>query len=160
MTISCHMKKQSRPSRTQSGAALTALILETFRLNGRLLAAGDRLTGDLGISSARWQVIGAIEEAPLPVAQIARNMGLTRQAVQRVANVLAEDGLVEFAENPDHRRAKLVCLTDSGRSVLDEIGRRQIAWSNGLAAGLTRESIEDALKVLREVRDRLEQAQS
>jgi DNA-binding MarR family transcriptional regulator len=80
--------------------------------------------------------------------------------VQRVANILAEDGLIAFAENPDHRRAKLVCLTDSGRSVLDEIGRRQVAWSNGLAAGLTRESIEDALKVLREVRDRLEQAKS
>lgn len=154
------MKKNTRPRRTQPGAALTDLILETFRLNGRLLAAGDGLTSDLGLSSARWQVIGAIEEAPLPVAQIARNMGLTRQAVQRVANVLAEDGLVEFAENPDHRRAKLVCLTGDGREVLEEIGKRQTAWSNNLATGFTRKSIEDALKVLREVRDRLEQAKS
>ena len=154
------MKKRSQSQRTPSGAALTDLILETFRLNGRLLAAGDGLTSDLGLSSARWQVIGAIEEAPLPVAQIARNMGLTRQAVQRVANVLAEDGLVEFAENPDHRRAKLVCLTGDGREVLEEIGKRQTAWSNDLATGFTRKSIEDALKVLREVRDRLEQAKS
>lgn len=150
------MNKQSHSRHTPSGAALTDLILDTFRLNGRLLAAGDGLIGDLGLSSARWQVIGAIAEAPLPVAQIARNMGLTRQAVQRLANVLAEDELVEFAENPDHRRSKLVCLTDSGRSVLDEIDRRQMAWVNDLASGLTRKSIEDAVEVLREVRDRLE----
>ncbi len=135
---------------------MTDLILETFRLNGRLLAAGDRLTGDLGLSSARWQVIGAIAVSPLPVAQIARNMGLTRQAVQRIANILAEDGLVAFAENPDHRRAKLVGLTDKGRSVLEEIDRRQAAWVNELADGSTRKSIEDALTVLREVRGRLE----
>jgi DNA-binding MarR family transcriptional regulator len=158
MAIYCHMKNRTQSQRTPSGAALTDLILETFRLNGRLLAAGDGLTGDLGLSSARWQVIGAIEDAPLAVAQIARNMGLTRQAVQRLANVLAEDGLVAFTENPDHRRSKLVCLTDNGRSVLDEIGRRQAAWVNDLAIGLTRESIEDALEVLREVRDRLESA--
>jgi len=141
---------------TAAGAGLTDLVLETFRLNGRLLAAGDRLTGDLGLSSAKWQVMGAIAEAPLPVAQIARNMGLTRQAVQRLANVLVDEGQVEFAENPDHRRAKLVCLTARGTADLEEIGRRQIAWSNHLAAGLTGESIDHALTVLRTMRQRLE----
>ena len=154
------MSKRSSPRHTSAGAALTELILETFRLNGRLLVAGDRLTGDLGVSSARWQVIGAVADTPLPVAQIARNMGLTRQAVQRVANALAADGLVTFTENPDHRRAKLVCLTDEGRQVLAEIDRRQVAWVNDLAAGLTRASIEDALKIVCEVRDRLEKATS
>src|SRR5580692_5638576 len=98
--------------------ALTQLIIETFRLNGRLLAAGDALVADLGLSSARWQVIGAVglAAAPLPVAQIARNMGLTRQAVQRVVNDLGRMGLVRHAPNPHHRRAKLVLLTAAGRA--------------------------------------------
>jgi DNA-binding MarR family transcriptional regulator len=138
------------------GAVLTALILETFRLNGRLLAAGDSLISDLGLSSARWQVMGGIVEAPLPVAQIARNMGLTRQAVQRVANVLADEGLVEFAENPNHRRAKLVRLTAGGRAVLEEVHQRQVEWSNRLAAELAVEVIEEALTVMRTLRERLE----
>jgi DNA-binding MarR family transcriptional regulator len=75
--------------------AVTALILETFRLNGRLLAAGDALVGGLGLTSARWQVLGAIAAAqvPLSVAQIARAMGLTRQAVQRLANDMQRNGL-------------------------------------------------------------------
>lgn len=143
-------------SHTAEGAGLTDLILETFRLNGRLLAAGDRLIGDLGLSSARWQVMGAIEAAPLPVAQIARNMGLTRQAVQRVANILAGEGLVEFAENPNHRRAKLVRPTAAGRAVLERVNRRQVEWSNRLAAGLATEVIEEALAVMRTLRGRLE----
>jgi len=86
--------------RTPSGEAFTRLILEAFRFNGCLLAAGDRLTQDLGLTSARWQVLGAIDEGPLPVAQISRNMGLSRQAVQRVANELAAGGFVAFADNP------------------------------------------------------------
>ncbi len=143
-------------SHTAEGAGLTDLILETFRLNGRLLAAGDRLTSGLGLSSARWQVMGALEEAPLPVAQIARNMGLTRQAVQRVANVLADEGLVEFAENPNHRRAKLVRLTTGGKAALEEIHRRQVEWSNRLAAGLAAEAIQEAVTVMRTLRERLE----
>ena len=141
---------------TPEATRLTDLILETFRLNGRLLAAGDRLTGDLGLSSARWQVIGAITDEPLPVAQIARNMGLTRQAVQRVANVLAAEGIVEFAENPNHRRAKLVRLTDAGRAVLEQVDRRHVVWSNGLAADLTVREIDKALTVMRTLRRRLE----
>lgn len=150
------MSKRPKRRHTQGGVALTELILETFRLNGQLLAAGDGLTRDLGLSSARWQVMGAIEEQPLPVAQIARNMGLTRQAVQRLANVLAEEGMIEFAENPDHRRAKLVGLSGKGRKILKEVGRRQVAWSNNLARGLSPESIEEALAIQREIRWRLE----
>jgi len=79
--------------RTPSGEAFTRLILEAFRFNGCLLAAGDRLTQDLGLTSARWQVLGAIDEGPLPVAQISRNMGLSRQAVQRSPTNLPLAGL-------------------------------------------------------------------
>src|SRR5580704_15137471 len=96
--------------------AITELVLETFRLNGRLLAAGDALVADLGLTSARWQVLGAVALSPVPlsVAQIARNMGLTRQAVQRLTDEIEGDGLLRFAPNPHHQRAKLVLLTAKG----------------------------------------------
>src|SRR5437867_1990266 len=101
MTICCQMRKRSDNTphcHTPAGEAVTDLILETFRLNGQLLSSGDQLTRDLSLSSARWQVMGTvgIANTPLPVAQIARNMGLTRQSVQRIADVLAEEGLVEL----------------------------------------------------------------
>src|ERR1700722_11014166 len=102
--------------KTPSGEAMTALIIEVFRLNGRLLAAGDRLVAPIGLTSARGQGIGAIAFSPMPepVARLARNLGLNRQGVQRIVNELAEEGIVAFQENPHHRRAKLVVLTETG----------------------------------------------
>lgn len=141
---------------TAAGAAFTDLILESFRFSGSLLTAGDQLTRDLGLTSARWQVLGAIDDGPLPVAQIARNMGLTRQAVQRVANDLAAEGFVAFAPNPDHQRAKLVDLTDKGRAALDEVSRRQTAWANRIAASVDAADLATATAAVRALRTALE----
>src|SRR5450631_744716 len=96
--------------------AVTELVLEVFRLNGEILASGDELVGDIGLTSARWQVLGAIALAPnpLPVAHLARNMGMARQSVQRLVDDMKAEGLVDHALNQHHRRAKLVVLTEKG----------------------------------------------
>src|SRR6266511_6346575 len=101
-------------TRTPTGEAATKLILSTFRANGLLLDAGDLLSANEGLTSARWQVLGAIAvaERPLTVPQIARRMGLTRQSVHATVNRLVRDGLLELAPNADHRRSPLVCLTE------------------------------------------------
>lgn len=139
-------------------AAVTELVLETFRLNGRLLAAGDELIADLGLTSARWQVLGAIalSPVPLPVAHIARNMGLTRQAVQRLANEMERDGLVRFEPNPHHQRARLLMLTRRGTTAFDAAMERQRPWARSLGAGLGIERIKQAAEILRKIRSRLE----
>ena len=132
------------------------MILETFQLNGRLLAAGDQLVQDLGLSSARWQVMGALVDGPLPAAQIARKRGLARQSVQRIVDILADDQVVEFAENPYHQRAKLVGLTTRGRKLYDEVMQRQMQWANLLAQGLSAKELNAAVHLLETVRLRLE----
>jgi len=139
-------------------SAITDLVLETFRLNGRLLASGDALVADLGLTSARWQVLGAAALSPVPlsVAQIARNMGLTRQAVQRLANEMEADGLLRFAPNPHHQRAKLVVLTATGKSAFAAAMKRQAAWASELGAGLDERRIATATATLRGMRQRLE----
>ncbi len=149
------MKNQKQISRTPSAEAFTQLILETFLFNGRLLAAGDRLTKELGLTSALWQVLGAINEAPLPVAQIARNMGLTRQSVRRTANVLKDKGFVEFQENPNHHRAKLVALSKKGRNVLDQVTKLQIGWANSVSKGLGDNKLKTVIQTMRTIGNRL-----
>jgi DNA-binding MarR family transcriptional regulator len=146
----------------EAADALTRLIIETFRLNGRLLAAGDALVADLGLSSARWQVLGAVALAavPLPVAQIARNMGLTRQAVQRVVNELGREGLISLAPNPHHRRAKLVRLTASGWAAYEAALARQRPWAAALARGLGVKPLDGATALLKSVRERLDEESS
>ncbi|MEQ1819249.1 MAG: MarR family winged helix-turn-helix transcriptional regulator [Terricaulis sp.] len=142
-----------------SGAALTELVLEIFRLNGRLLSAGDRLVENAGLTSARWQVLGAIHYSgePQTVSWLARSMGLTRQGVQRIVNELEGEGLIAFKTNPAHRRAQLVTLTRKGLGAYAAADRRQVPWSNALARGLDRGEILAALRVLRTIKSRLEE---
>ncbi len=149
------MKNKKQISRTPSAEAFTQLILETFRFNGRLLVAGDRLTKEMGLTSALWQVLGAINETPLPMAQIARNMGLTRQSVRRTANVLKDKGFVEFQENPNHQRAKLVVLSKKGRNVLDQVTKLQIDWANSVSKGLGDNKLKTVIQTMRTIGDRL-----
>ena len=146
--------------RTTAADALTDLILEVFRANGRLLAAGDALTRPSGQSAARWQVLGAIEAEPQTVAGIARTMGLARQSVQRTADLLAAEGIIEFLENPAHRRAKLVRLTERGHALVRALSERQAVWSNDLADGIALDEadIRLAYDVVRKVRVQLERA--
>ena len=148
--------KNGTRSYTPPGLAVTELILETFRLNGRLLAAGDQLVQDLRLSSARWQVMGALADGPLPAAQMARKMGLARQSVQRIVDILAEEQVVEFAENPYHQRAKLVCLTTQGSILYQEGMQRQMQWANQLAQGLSVQELNAAVQLLETVRQRLD----
>lgn len=143
---------------TPPAETVTALILEVFRLNGRLLAAGDRLVEGLGLSSARWQVLGAIALGgiPQPVAHLARSMGLNRQGVQRIVNELAGDGIVAFHDNPHHRRAKLVVMTGKGQAAYEAATKLQRPWVEALANGLAAEKVSDCLRLVEILRHRLE----
>jgi DNA-binding MarR family transcriptional regulator len=140
--------------------ALGNFVVEVFRLNGALLSSGNLMTRDLGMSSSRWQVIGAVEMAgkALSVSQIARNMGLTRQSVQRLVNELGADGFVVLADNPNHRRASLVSMTPTGRRIFRKIMDRQVIWSDRIlaSAALSERSIGEATSTLRRLREALE----
>jgi DNA-binding MarR family transcriptional regulator len=140
----------------QEGITFTELVLEVFRVNRLLLDAGDELTRPVGLSSARWQVLGVVEHGPTPVAHVARLMGLTRQSVQQIADVLEKDGLIAYVANPHHRRAKLMALTPKGRTALDYVQQRQADWANALAAQHPLEALRTALTVLQQIRAYLE----
>jgi DNA-binding MarR family transcriptional regulator len=148
----------TRTKRTPAGAALTDLILDLFRLNSKMLAAGDKLVAGLGLTSARWQILGAIAEAdrPQPVAWLARDLGAYRQNVQRIINDLDKEGLVAFEANPHHRRAQLVILTDKGKRAFEAAMNLQAPWVNSFADGLSVKEIETVHRVIRVVRKNLE----
>ncbi len=145
-------------ARTREGDAATEVVLATFRANGLLLAAGHQLAAEEGLTAARWQVLGAVALArrPLTVPQIARRMGLTRQAVQASVNRLLAEALVETDENLDHRRSPLIRLTELGSQKYTAVDRRQIRWINELAAELKISDLAAAARLLHDLSDRLE----
>lgn len=146
--------------RTVAGTALSETVLDLMRLNSRLLAAGDRLVAGLGLTSARWQVLGTVVDAqhPQPVAWLARDMGANRQNVQRIVNDLERDGHVRFQPNPHHRRAHLVVLTAKGQQAYDDAMRLQAPWMNELSEGLSPDDIAATRQLLVVLRERLERA--
>ena len=156
------MRIENKGKRTPAGEALTRLVLDLFRVNSLLVTAGDRLVARLGLTSARWQVLGAIAaaERPQPVAWIARDMGANRQNVQRIINDLRKHALVAFEANPHHRRAQLVVLTDKGKQTFDAAMRLQAPWINDLSEGLSLKDIQTVQGVIMSVRQKLEDNQA
>lgn len=150
----------SRPSssgRTPAGDAFSRFAIQVIRLSARLTAAGDALAKPAGQTSARWLVMAAVEDEPATVARIARLLGLTRQSVQRVADVLEREGLTSFADNPEHRRARLLELTREGRTALGMIQAAQRDWANELGAEIGAEGLRRASGVLDRALDALTQ---
>lgn len=141
---------------TRSGEAFTNLVLLVFRLNGLLLETGDRLAAPVGQTSARWQVMGCIDDEARTVADIARIMGLARQSVQRVANLLVKDGLAVYSENPHHKRAKLLKLNAKGLKALRTIEAAQRTWANATGKEIAKRDLVKAVKVLEQLHEVLE----
>lgn len=143
---------------TPAAEALTQVILSVFRANGLLLQAGDRLVGPLGLTSARWQVLGAaaMSADPPTVPQIAAAMGVTRQGAQKQVNALVADGLMQQVPNPAHARSPLFTLTKNGRAAYEAAIKVQEKWANALAANHSPRELEAARNVLLALCDQLE----
>jgi DNA-binding MarR family transcriptional regulator len=133
----------------------TPFALSIFHLNGLIVQAGDTISHAIGQSSARWQVLGSVHE-PQTVAAIARHLGLARQGVQRVADVLEKEGLVRSTEHPTDRRTKLFALTPQGFEVMSEIYSRQLVWSQHVMTKLNHEQLIAVTAALQQIADVLE----
>jgi DNA-binding MarR family transcriptional regulator len=137
---------------------LSAAAVTTFKLNGQFLALAEELARPSGLTAAWWQVLGAVLGEPLTVAGIAREMGITRQSVQRIADILAERGLAEYLPNPAHRRAKLLAPTQEGRAAIARIGPGHAAAAARLAKALGEQPLAEAVAALRALSAALDQA--
>ncbi|MEV5316786.1 helix-turn-helix domain-containing protein [Streptomyces sp. NPDC052687] len=119
-----------------------------FRLNGQFLTVAEELARPAGLTAAWWQVLGAVLREPLPVAGVARAMGITRQSVQRIADLLVERGLAEYRPNPAHRRAKLLAPTGEGRAAIARIDPGHAAYADRLADALGEAGLAAAVEAL------------
>ncbi|MFF8831803.1 MarR family winged helix-turn-helix transcriptional regulator [Streptomyces sp. NPDC015131] len=135
---------------------LSSTALGVFRLNGQFLAVSEKLARPAGITASWWQVLGAVLREPLPVSGIARAMGITRQSVQRIADLLVEEGLAEYRPNPAHRRAKLLAPTPLGRDTIARIEPGHAELADRLAAELGEEAFAETAAVLERLSEALE----
>ena len=127
------------------------LVLSLFRLNGLLIAEGDNMTEALGLTSARWKVIGviALSNSGLTVPGIARVLGQSRQAVQRITDVMVTDGLLSYETNPKHKRSVLVVLTEEGKTAYQALRDVQDPWAIESTEDISIEDLDAGLRLMR-----------
>ncbi|MDX3521271.1 MarR family winged helix-turn-helix transcriptional regulator [Streptomyces scabiei] len=135
---------------------LSRTAVGIFRLNGQFLSVADELTRPAGLTAAWWQVLGAVLPEPLPVAGVARAMGISRQSVQRVADLLVGRGLAAYVPNPAHRRAKLLAPTPAGRAAIDQVEPGHAALAARLAQELGEAEFAETVRVIEQLSDVLD----
>jgi DNA-binding MarR family transcriptional regulator len=141
---------------TPKGKVYREILTEVFRFRARLLEGAEGVAGTAGLTSARWSVLGAVEETPATVAQVARALGLTRQTVQETADAMARDGLVTFLDNPHHKRARLMTPTTRARDALERLRTPQLEFANRMSAAHSLATLRTTLEVLRTSRTIIE----
>jgi DNA-binding MarR family transcriptional regulator len=171
MTESCHpcesTKRQNAVSprsrstaRTPAGEAFNTVLSQVIQATRLYTAAGGRLAKPAGQTLARWLVLAEVKDAPATVADIARRLRLARQSVQRVADLLEQDGLAAYEPNPRHRRAKLMRPTRKGRAALRKIDTAQRAWTDALGAQIGEQPLREASTILERIIRALEEAET
>ncbi len=126
-----------------AGAAITS-----FRLNGQFLAVAENLAKPANLTAAWWQVLGAIMAEPLPVSGIARAMGITRQSVQRIADLMVDKGFAEYRDNPAHKRAKLLAITADGLAAVRAIDPGHAVFADRLATAFGTDDLRAAVSAM------------
>lgn len=145
-------------NRISQSDVVTEIMLGIFRVNARLLEKGNQLVAPLGMTSARWQILGAIALSGQAVScpRVAATMGVSRQAAQKQLNLGLEEGLIAANDNPRNVRSPLYELTSTGRRIYDAAMALQAPWARALARGVAPADWLTTLNVLRELDARLQ----
>lgn len=143
--------------KTPASNALTDLVRAVIRMNASVQKHGTRLMQGTGVTNARWQTLSELSalEKRVTVSELARHMGLSRQAVQRLADDMADDGLVEFVDNPGDARAMHLCLTKAGEETYRETLEREWRWANAVAEDFDAEEIARAAALLETITQKI-----
>jgi DNA-binding MarR family transcriptional regulator len=146
------------PQKTPASNAFTDLIRAILRTNATVQKSGTRLMRGTGITNARWQTLSELFalDRRVTVSELARYMGLTRQAVQRLADDMVRDGLVEFVKNPGDARAMHLLLTEAGKAKYDNALEREWQWTNAIAQDFDAEQLDRAVALLEAIMQKMQ----
>jgi DNA-binding MarR family transcriptional regulator len=120
----------------EQSSLLPLIVADVYELAGRFRAEGESIATTVGQTQARWQVMSAASAASLTVAQIARRLGVTRQNVQRISDLLVNEGWATFEPNPDHRGSPHLVLTKRGEAALVQLSKAAVRSHAKLAGRL------------------------
>lgn len=135
---------------------LYALIREIRTGFNRLKTLSDTMNGGDGVTAAMRAVLEYLVACgPATVPRIARDKSVTRQHVQQLADALVAAKLAVFTENPEHKRSKLVAVTELGHTTFAAMQAREARFLADLATGLDAEAVTTARETLARLNEAL-----
>lgn len=129
---------------------ISELIREVHEAAAALRASGEAIARGEGLSLTQWHLLDSIDDTAT-VARTARRMGISRQALQKVANGLVADGIIALEPNPDHKSSPLLRLTDRGRDAQKRIWARAQESHDDRFGHLDPAEIDATRRMLREI---------
>lgn len=149
------MAKQA-VDRTAAGQAIEELIVEIVATFFLLRAEGMRIGVVSSSGEGYWSVLRLLKlNGAQTVPQIARSRYVPRQSVQKLANEMLEDGVIELVNNPAHKRSKLLRLTPKGEAVFQQLSDRIAALTETLAAQADAAQLQNAVVVVKHLHEQL-----
>jgi DNA-binding MarR family transcriptional regulator len=145
-------------TKTVGAERLIEIVLLVFRLEAGFMGAAEEISAPAGLTAARWKVLAAVLAEPRTVAEIGRVMGLARQSVQRLADILVEEELAIYVDNPQHKSARLFTPTKRGRVAVARLAERQARWANRVSQRFSHAQLATCRDMLRELIAEVERA--
>lgn len=132
--------------------ALLQALIDVVWTAHKLRAVGGRTGAVNAAGGGTWGILHTLVcDGPKTVPQIARMRPVARQHIQTMANELAVEGLVEFIDNPAHKRSKLVAITRAGKTRYTAIKSQLLELAGEIAKDLSAEDIAVTGQVLARV---------
>jgi DNA-binding MarR family transcriptional regulator len=144
---------QPAPDGRGSILELNRLLAENLGLTEDLEEASARILARENLTPPQRRLLMSLRKVrTCTVPHLARRNGVSRQYVQTVMNQLARTGWVAFRPNPDHKRSRLLALTDRGEERIRALMAREGDLLQRVAARLSNEEARVAVAVLRRAR--------
>lgn len=143
-------------NRTLAGQAIEELIVEIVATFFLLRAEGMRIGVVSSSGEGYWSVLRLLKlNGAQTVPQIARYRYVPRQSVQKLANEMLEDGVIELVNNPAHKRSKLLRLTPKGEAVFAQLSDRIAVLTEVLAEQEDAAQLQNAVVVVKHLHEQL-----
>jgi DNA-binding MarR family transcriptional regulator len=153
------MAVQSSNTQTESRAELfEQLLLQTAATFFRMRALGRTFGAVTSWGGGSWGLMRTLhQQGPHSIAEIARQRPVSRQRIQKLASELAEEGLIEFIDNPAHQRSKLMKLTERGEQRFLELSGHLSELAEQITVDASPEELATAVAVLRRLTARIDE---
>lgn len=134
-------------------SAFNQLINETVQLFHRLKIVADEVHQQGVMSGGLRSILRQLNKVgEQTVPQMARERSVSRQNVQMLVNQLADNGYVEFVENPAHKRSPFLRLTASGKKAVEVMNRREDKLFSKTGVGVSDDRMREAAEILHQLR--------